>query len=165
MKLDFQNSNLYEMNRYNNKNYCCIINSNLLNCNKFYFTKDSNITISRLTNFFINDSKIRKITNYHKSFDNNYFIYFNNFDLENNLTYAIPLFECKEFKCLSCNKIHNSKSMKCCSFSSSVISIQQASLNSLYLCKNEDFLKTLEIVKEEFIKLHFPDVLDKILLV
>ena len=165
MQYDFQNSNLYEINKYKNKNYCCIIDSSLLNSNKFYFTGDSILHINKLTNFYLNDIKVRKTLNFHKNFKNSYFVYFSNFDIEKDFTYAIPLFECKEFICLSCNKVHNNKSFKCCSFSNSIILIKEATLISLYLCKADEFSNTLKMVKNEFLKLHFPDVLDKILLV
>jgi hypothetical protein len=65
---------------------------------------------------------------------------------------------------LSCNKIHDGKTDKCCSLEKSVIFLEQAKLYKIEIPKLSDVEKSLQNSREEFARLHFVDFLDTIML-
>lgn len=143
--------------------FSCIVKLNFLTPDKFYFSEESKIEIPRLINFSVMSwRKIKKICYHHSNFDKSIFLYFKNFDLEN-AQYAIPLFECKKFRCMSCNKIHNGKSTKCCDMLNSPIEILDAKLIQITLPKVNEINEKLAYNREKFLKLHFPDFTDMII--
>jgi hypothetical protein len=86
------------------------------------------------------------------------------FDLSIESGLIIPLFECKEFVCMSCNKIHNNKSNQCCDFINSKVHIKQAKLAKITIPSIDDYRSAIEENKKDFIRLHFPDLVDTIML-
>ena len=78
--------------------------------------------------------------------------------------FVIPHYECKSFKCLSCNKIHDENSEQCCEMKKSIIQIQNCKLYKITIPKIDSINIKLEEAKDEFISLHFPNLMDKIMI-
>lgn len=154
--------NIYKVFSDRSYSFSCIVKHNLLTPDKFYLSEQSNIEIPRLVVFSLSWRKIKKICHHHTNFDKSIFLYYKNFDLEDP-HYAIPLFECKKFRCMACNKIHDGKTAKCCEMLSSPIEILDGKLAQITLPKIDTVAQKLDYNREKFLKLHFPDLTDKIL--
>ena len=158
------NKNLYELNISSRYNYSCIVNVNSLSPNKLYFTKETNINIPKLIFLDCDEMKLKKQCHSHIDFDNNLFLYFLKFDIDSKYKYAIPVFKCKKFICLSCNKNFDPKSDQCCSLMNSPLQIIECTIEKLILSTEFDYEISLKKSYDCFIQLHFPDLLDKIML-
>lgn len=165
MSTHFQNKNLYELFPQKNKSYSCIIACDIISYNKFYFTKDYEFSKNRIVSFIYENQVIKKSVIYHNDFNQNTFIYLNNFDIPKDVRFAIPLFECKSFTCVSCKRVHDKKSNLCCQSNNSVYKLDNFFIKNIYFSNINNFHSILSEVRNEFVKLHFPDILDKILLV
>lgn len=164
MQKPFTKKNLYEMNVSNRYNYSCIVNIDFLSPNKLYFTRDTVVNVPSLIIIDADGTKSKKQCHTHYDFDKNIFLYFLKFDIQEKYKYSIPIFKCKKFKCLSCNKNFDSKSVQCCSLINSPLQIIECTLEKLILSTEFDYKNCLKKAHDEFIKLHFPDLLDKIML-
>lgn len=158
-----QNSNLFEINYQNKYAYSCIIKNNLLSSNKLYFTKGSTIDLPKLVEVCNDDTKKKKVAHYHKDFYGNFFIYISKFEI-NDGKFLLPFFELSEFKCLACNKVHNRKTEQCCQMMNCSIEAISGKLTRCYIVNSDTFKTTLDNIRKEFLMLHFPDILDKIIL-
>lgn len=157
-------SNLYHINKENNFSSSIIVKFNTLSPDKFFFSNNSEIQYPRLIEFYHNNSSSKKSCHYHRDFNNSQYIYFRNFDIDDNLKYSIPLFKCELFKCLGCGKLHNIKSKKCCSMIYSPIEIIRAKLLKITIPDNYNVKFAIEENRNQFLKLHFPDLTDMIIL-
>jgi len=157
-------SEIYNINKENNFSSSCIVRFNTLTPDKFFITAQSHLELPRIIDFNINNSKSKKACHYHKDFSNSNYIYFRNYDIDKNLKFLIPLFQCSLFKCSSCNKIHNAKSNQCCDLINSPIEIVKAKLIKITIPDNENVHQSIEDNRKEFLKLHFPDLTDMIIM-
>lgn len=160
---NFLNCDFYNIIQNNNYSYSYIIKTNLLSPDKYYFSFNSDIKIPNLINFETKKDIWKKKCHFHKDFNNSYVLYFRNFDVIE-FDYLIPTFQCKKFKCLKCNVIHNLKTQKCCDMIQCPIEIIEAELINIYLPNKSEINKSILNSRENFLELHFPDILDKIIL-
>lgn len=158
-----QNSNLFEINYQNNYAYSCIIKNNFLSSNKLYFTKGSTINLPKLVEVYNDNTKKKKVAHYHKDFHYNQYIYLSKTEIDKD-KFLLPFFELSEFKCLACNKFHNTKTEQCCQMLNSSIEVISGKLTRCHIVDDTNFKPTLAHIREEFLRLHFPDILDKIIL-
>ena len=75
----------------------------------------------------------------------------------------LPVFSQCDFKCLKCKVHHSKNSKQCCSLNGGIM-IEKATLSKLVIPDSSEVEKTIENIRNEFILLHFPDILDTILL-
>jgi len=155
---------LFKIDLLKNQLVSTIIQKNVVTPNKFYFTDECKIEIPRLIEVVNNDTTIKKICTYSKNFTDSYVLFLSNVDLEVSSKFLIPYFTSTKFRCLSCNKIHDGKTDKCCSLEKSVIFLEQAKLYKIEIPKLSDVEKSLQNSREEFARLHFVDFLDTIML-
>jgi len=155
---------LFKIDLLKNQLVSTIIQKNVVTPNKFYFTDECKIEIPRLIEVVNNDTTIKKICTYSKNFTDSYVLFLFNVDLEVSSKFLIPYFTSTKFRCLSCNKIHDGKTDKCCSLEKSVIFLEQAKLYKIEIPKLSDVEKSLQNSREEFARLHFVDFLDTIML-
>lgn len=155
------NKNICEINIQNNLFVSCIVKINTVLPNKFYFTKDSKLEIPRI----IEVENIDKRTcSYNKDFNQNIILSIKKYKIDNNPYLIVPFFKSTNFMCLSCNRIHTSKSEQCCDLGTSLIRLNQAKLYKIAFPDKDQTEQCIQNSREEFIKLHFPDILDTILL-
>jgi hypothetical protein len=155
---------LFKIDLFKNQLVSTIIQKNVVTPNKFYFTDECKIEIPRLIEVVNNDTTIKKICTYSKNFTDSYVLFLSNVDLEVSSKFLIPYFTSTKFRCLSCNKIHDGKTDKCCSLEKSVIFFEQAKLYKIEIPKLSEIEKSLQNSREEFARLHFVDFLDTIML-
>lgn len=161
-KFDSSEKNLYQI--YSDKKYSFsyIVKLNTLTPDKLLFTKNSNLEFPKLLDFQIRDINSKKSCHYHKDFHDSSIIYFKNFDIQNSF-FIFPLYKCELFKCLSCDKIHNSKSKICCDLLKSPIEIIKAKLIKMIIYE-ENYHDCIILSRKMFLKLHFPDLTDMIII-
>ena len=152
-------SSHYEIDKQNNFSSSLIVKLNTLSPDKLYFTSDSFIDLPKLIEF--EDKK--KTCHYHKDFNNSIYMFFRNFDIHNS-KYLLPLFSCQQFRCMSCNKLHNLKTTKCCDMINSPLEIIKAKLIKVIIPENHMVNQAIKHNREEFLKLHFPDLTDMIIM-
>jgi hypothetical protein len=100
-----------------------------------------------------------------KDFSDKTYLKIKNYDLDNSAGIIIPYFKSSNFICLHCNKIHDGKrSSKCCEMTNSPIKLNSAELYKLVIPSRYDVNSELLRAKNDFIDLHFPDLLSTILL-
>jgi hypothetical protein len=155
------NTNL--INRYNNKIISRVAKTDEVSIEKFLFTKNSNITVSTIIHVFQKEKRHDKTCTFYKDFNSNLYLQFFNLELEE-CEYVFPRFNCKSFKCLSCNKVHNKNSTQCCSLQNSVIEIISADIKEVVVTTETEAHEYLKKSRDAFIALHFPNLLDTILL-
>jgi hypothetical protein len=156
--------NLFKIDSWKNQLVSTIIQKNIVAPNKFYFTDDCKIEIPRLIEVVNKDTTIKKTCTYSKNFTDSYLLSISNNNLDYSSKFLIPYFSSNKFKCLSCNKLHDGKTDKCCSMEKSVVLLEQAKLYKVEIPILSDIEKTLQESKEEFVRLHFVDFLDTIML-
>ncbi len=156
--------NIFKIELWNNQLVSNIIQKNIVTPNKFYFTDDCKIEIPRIIEVANNNLIIKKTCHYHKNFNDTYIISVMKANLELSGNFLIPYFTSNKFKCLSCNKIHDGKTDKCCSMEKSVICLEQAKLYKIEIPKLSEIELSLSNSREEFTRLHFVDFLDTIML-
>ena len=151
---------------YNHKNKCLarIIKSFEISIDRFYFDTESIIRVPRLINLHIDLLSSKKLCTSHRDFNSNLYVTLSNYDFPSDAKFIFPSYSASKFVCLACNRIHGKNSNKCCSLENSVIKIADAEIKDLYLVsqtKINDFLSTS---RKNFISLHFPDLLDTIMI-
>ena len=159
---DPSKNNPYQIYNNNNYSFSYIVKLNTLTPDKIYITKNSSIEFPKLLDFEINNISSKKSCYYHKDFHDSTIIYFRNFDIQNNF-YLYPLYKCELFKCMGCDKIHNSKSKKCCDLLKSPIEIIKGKLIKIVISEN-NYHDTTQLMRKLFLKLHFPDLTDMIII-
>jgi hypothetical protein len=155
---------LFKIDLFKNQLVSTIIQKNVVTPNKFYFTDECKIEIPRLIDVVNNDTTIKKICTYSKNFTDSYVLFLSNTNMDVSSKFLIPYFSSTKFRCLSCIKIHDGKTDKCCSLEKSVIFLEQAKLYKIEIPKLSDVEKSLQNSREEFDRLHFVDFLDTIML-
>ena len=141
-----------------------IIQKNIVAPNKFYFTDECKIEIPKLIEVVNNETIVKKTFLNTKNFEDSYILSLPKTNLDLSSNFLIPYFTSTKFRCLSCNKIHDGKTDKCCSLEKSVIFLEQAKLYKIEIPKLSDVEKSLQNSREEFARLHFVDFLDTIML-
>ena len=141
-----------------------IIQKNIVTPNKFYFTDECKIEIPRLIEVVNNETIVKKTCLHTKTFEDSYILSLSKTNLDLSSNFLIPYFTSTKFRCLSCNKIHDGKTDKCCTLEKSVLFLEQAKLYKIEIPKLSDVEKSLENSREEFARLHFVDFLDTIML-
>ena len=155
---------LFKIDLWKNQLVSTIVQKNIVTPNKFYFTDDCKIEIPRLIEVSNNNTTIKKTCTYSKNFMDSYLLSLSNTNLDISSKFLVPYFSSNKFKCLSCNKIHDGKTDKCCSMEKSVVLLEQAKLYKVEIPKLSDIEKSLQESREEFARLHFVDFLDTIML-
>lgn len=156
------NNPYYIINKENNFSSSCIVKRNFISPDKFYYSENSILSLPKIIEFNFNNNVTKKSCHYHNNFDNSIFLYFRNFDSNNNY-FLIPFFQCEQFKCLGCNKIHRQRSEMCCEMVNSTIEIIKGKLTKVFLCDQNIKDAVLEN-RKLFLKLHFPDLTDMIII-
>jgi hypothetical protein len=155
---------LFKIDLLKNHLVSTIIQKNVVTPNKFYFTDECKIEIPRLIEVVNNDKTIKKTCTYSKNFTDSYVLFLSNIDLDVSSKFLVPYFTSIKFRCLSCNKIHDGKTDKCCALEKSVIFLEQAKLYKIEIPKLSNVEKSLQNSRDEFARLHFVDFLDTIML-
>lgn len=146
------------------REYCSLIAQPLMLSElKITFDKSYTLNIPRLIELQIGNCIEKKIVRSFKDFNSNTYVYFKKLNLTLDDFMILPLFTQCEFKCLKCKINHVKNSNQCCSLNGG-ISITKATLSKLIIPDNDQVEKTIESTRNEFILLHFPDILDTILL-
>jgi hypothetical protein len=155
------NKNICEINTQNNLLVSCIVKINTILPNKFYFSNDSKLEIPRIIEI---ENIDRRTCSYNKDFNNNIILSVRKHKIDNEPCMIVPFFKSTNFTCLSCNRIHTHKSEKCCDLNNTIIRLNQASLYKIAIPNRNEVEICIQKSREEFINLHFPDILDTILL-
>ena len=155
--------NTNEIFRYKNKIISRVAKTDEISIEKFLFTKNSEISVNRIIHVFQNAKRHDKTCTFYKDFKSNLYLQFLNLELDE-CKYVFPRFNCKSFKCLSCNKVHTKNSTQCCSMKKSVIEIIKADIKEIVVTSESEAHEYLKDSRDAFIALHFPDLLDTILL-
>lgn len=158
------NLQLYNFSRQKNEIIVKIASPNLLSPEKYIFNKDYKINSKRIIDVYDGTNTFRKSCKVYRDFSNSTYVSLKSFDLSFKSKMIFPIFYNTNFECVSCKKIYdkNIKS-KCCNLASPII-ISSADLKGLYVPPTDDYNYNLNFSKEEFIKLHFPDIFDNIIL-
>jgi hypothetical protein len=155
---------LYNFTKNKNEFFAKIVDPNILSPEKFLFNKDYKLNIKRIVDVTHGDQKLKKQIKSFKDFNNSTYISLRNFDLQQATGLLIPVFNNCSFKCMSCNKNYDKRiRTKCCTMNAPIL-ITSAELYSIYIPTAEDLQESLTISKSSFLELHFPDLLDNILL-
>lgn len=149
--------------RYKTKIISRVTKINEISLERFYFTKTSEISISNTIHVYYNNERYDKTCTSYRDFDNNTYLQFSGYNLPDS-KYIFPKYICKSFKCLSCNKIHSKNSTKCCSMANSIIEVINCEIKEIIATSEIDTHSYLKNSRDQFISLHFPDLLDTILL-
>ena len=155
---------LYNFAKNKNEIFAKIVDPNLLSPEKFIFNKDYKLNIKRIVDVIHEDQKTKKQIKSFKDFSNSTYVSLKSFDLNLSSGLLIPVFNNCSFQCLSCNKNYDKKSkLKCCTMKAPIM-IHSAELYSVYIPTIKDLDQAFTKPKDMFLELHFPDLLDNILL-
>lgn len=152
-----------KITRYQSKIISKVTKINEISLEKLYFTKTTEISVANIIHIFSNNEQHDKTCTSYKDFDNNLYLQFSGYNLPDS-KYIFPKFRCKTFKCLSCNKIHSKNSTKCCSMTNSIIEVINCEIKEIVATSDTDTYLYLKNSRDQFLSLHFPDLLDTILL-
>lgn len=154
----------YRFSQMNNELLCCLASPGILSETKFVFTNNYEIKIPS-TLFVDNKGTIfRKICENYKDFDNHTYLKFRKIELDITVDFFIPYFKSSEFLCMSCNKLHNGKTNKCCPMTNNPIKLIKAELYKIEIPNVFDIPHSISRSRAEFIDLHFPDILSTMLI-
>lgn len=154
---------LYRFKRQG-REYCSLIaKPYMLSELKLSFNKCYTLQIPRLVEIEINNTTEKRIIRSFKSFEEDTYVYFKKLDLELNDFMILPLFIGCEFTCLKCKKAHKKGSNQCCSLDGGIM-INKAVLSKLIIPNIDKVEETIIQTREEFMRLHFPDIFDTMLL-
>lgn len=146
------------------REYCSLIAKPLILSElKLVFDNSYTIDIPKLIEIEFPTFSEKRIIRSLRDFNNQTYIYFRKLDLDLQPSIILPLFSDCEFQCLKCHKFHKKGSDQCCSLSGGIM-IKKAKLNRLTIPNNSNVENKIKEAKEEFIRLHFPDIFDTILL-
>lgn len=148
----------------NNEILGCIVSPGILSDTKFVFTKEYSIMVPSTIVVECNGTSFRKICHTNKDFSGNTYIRFRKTELEYSVQYFIPHFRSNNFTCMSCNKLHDGKTSKCCSLENSPIKISKAELYKIEIPDITLVNQSIVRARSNFVDLHFPDILSTIIL-
>jgi hypothetical protein len=155
---------LYRFSQFNNEILCCLASPGILSDTKFVFTNEYEIKIPNTLFVENKNNSYRKMCENYRDFNNSTFIKFRKLDLEISVNFFIPYFKSTEFICLSCNKIHNGKTEKCCSMTNNPIKIKKVELYKVLIPEKSAISDSIMRARTEFVDLHFPDIMSTMLL-
>lgn len=146
------------------KEYCSLIAQPLLLSElKITFSDSYTLSIPRLIELQTGQNIEKRIMRSLRDFNSNTYVYFKKLDLSLEDFMILPVFSQCEFQCLKCKVYHNKNTKQCCSLNGGIM-ITKATLSKLVIPDKNEVEKTIEDIRNEFILLHFPDILDTILL-
>jgi len=148
----------------NNEILGCIVSPGILSDTKLVFTKDYSIMVPSTILVECNGASFRKMCNTNKDFSGNFYIRFKKVELDYSIQYLIPHYRSSDFTCMSCNKLHNGKSSKCCSMENSPVKINKAELYKIEIPDISQVNTSILRARSNFVDLHFPDILSTIIL-
>jgi hypothetical protein len=149
---------------HKNQIMICVKKLFSLTDNKFYFDETTILSQNKIIDIENKDYTDKRIALYNKDFNNNEYITIKGFKIDPDVELIIPYYECTSFLCSKCKKLHNGKSNKCCSLSSSPILIKQYKIKKIVFPDKNSIEEELAKAKKDFIDLHFPDFLDRIMI-
>jgi hypothetical protein len=155
---------LYRFSQMNNELLCCLAVPGMLSDTKFVFPNDYEIKIPSTLTVDNKGNTIRKICDNYKDFNNQTYIKFRKIELEISVDFFIPYFKSTEFLCMSCNKLHNGKTNKCCPMTHNPIKLIKAELYKIEIPNVFDIPESIKRARTDFIDLHFPDILSTMLI-
>lgn len=146
------------------REYCSLIaQPNVLSELKLSFNKCYTLHIPRLVEVEINNISQKRIIRSFKNFKEDTFVYFKKIDLDLDDFMILPVYSECEFTCLKCKKVHKKGSEQCCSFDGGIM-ITKATLYKLIIPSFQNVEDKINQARDEFIRLHFPDIFDTMLL-
>ena len=148
----------------NNEILGCLASPGILSDTKLVFTKDYSIMVPATILVECNGTSFRKICSTNKDYSGSSYIRFKKIEINYSVQYFIPHFRSNDFTCMSCNKIHNGKSSKCCSLENSPIKINKAELYKIEIPDVTQVNSSILRARSNFVDLHFPDILSTIIL-
>ena len=155
---------LYRFSQMNNELLCCLAVPAILSDTKFVFSNDYQIKIPSTLTIENRGNTLRKICEYYKDFDNHTYIKFRKIELDISVGFFIPYFKSTEFLCMSCNKLHNGKTNKCCSMTNNPIKLIKSELYKIEIPNVFDIPHSIIRARTDFVDLHFPDILSTMLI-
>ena len=155
---------LYQYSKNNKELFAKIIDPSILSPEKFLFNKDYKINHKRIVDVINGDRTNKKQIKCFKDFNNSYYLSLRSFDIDSSVGVLIPILYNCSFQCLGCNRNYDKNIKKQCCSLSAPISISYAELYSVYIPTESDLNTCMSYSKEKFVELHFPDLLDNILL-
>ena len=154
---------LYRFSQHG-REYCSLIAQPLMLSElKITFSDSYVLNIPRLIELQIGKNIDKRIMRSFKDFNSNTYVYFKKLDLSLEDFMILPVFSQCDFKCLKCKVHHSKNSKQCCSLNGGIM-IEKATLSKLVIPESSEVEKTIENIRNEFRLLHFPDILDTILL-
>lgn len=154
---------LYRFN-LQGREYCSLVAKPfVLSELKLSFKDNYTLEVPRLVEIQINGIVEKRIIRSFRNFQNDTFVYFKKLDLNLIDFMILPLFSDCEFTCLRCKKIHKKGSNQCCNFDGGIM-IDKAKLNKLIIPDIHDVENQIKLTRSEFVRLHFPDIFDTMLL-
>jgi hypothetical protein len=146
------------------REYCSLIAQPLILSElKITFNKFYTLNVPRLIELQIGKNSEKRIVRSFKDFNYKTYVYFKKLDLNLEDFMILPVFSQCEFKCLKCKINHSKNSKQCCNLNGGIM-IEKATLTKLVIPDKDQVENTIEQIRNEFILLHFPDILDTILL-
>ena len=155
---------LNKLSIHKNQLMICVRQNYILTDNKFYFDENSIYNQSKIIEIQQGDYLDKRTCNYNKDFNDREYLSIKNFKINPEVDLIIPYYECDSFLCIKCNKLHNRKSNKCCSFNNSPILVKKFKIKKIVFPLKSNVEEELRNAKDEFINLHFPDFLDRIMI-
>lgn len=157
-------SNLYRFTKFKNEIMIKIAEPFKISDNKFAFSDNYKIKQKNIVEIENENKLIKKTCHYNKDYHSSTFISLKSFDINTESQIAIPLYSKCKFSCAACNRVFNdNKQSKCCSMQG-LIFIQEAEINKIYIPRISEIDYFLNLSRQEFIDLHFPDLLDNIMM-
>jgi hypothetical protein len=146
------------------KEFCSLVaKPYILSELKLSFNKCYTLQIPRLIEIEINNITEKRIIRSFKNFEEDTFVYFKKLDIVLDDFMILPLFSECEFTCLKCKKAHKKGTEQCCSFDGGIM-ITKATLYKLIIPSFQNVENKINQTRDEFIRLHFPDIFDTMLL-
>jgi hypothetical protein len=157
-------SHLYRFTKFKNEIMVKVAEPYKISDNKFAFSDNYKIKKKKIIEIETEGKIIKKTCHYNKDYHSSTYLSFASHDINTESQIAIPLYSKCKFTCASCNRIFiDQKQSKCCSMRGLII-IEEAQINKIYIPKLNEINDVLSLVKDEFIELHFPDLLDSIMM-
>ena len=155
---------LYRFSQMNNELLCCLAVPGMLSDTKFVFPYDYDIKIPSTLTVDNKGNTFRKICDNYKDFNNHTYVKFRKIELDITVDFFIPYFKSAEFLCMSCNKLHNGKTNKCCPMTSNPIKLIRAELYKIEIPNVFEIPNSIQRARLDFVDLHFPDILSTMLI-
>ena len=155
---------LNKISIHKNQIMICVKQNSVLTDNRFYFDESTIFTPTKIIDIESKDYTDKRTASYNKDFNNNEYLTIKTFKIDPEVDLAIPYYECESFLCVKCKKLHNGKSNKCCSLNSSPILIKKFKIKKIVFPAKNSIQEELTKAKKDFLDLHFPDFLDRIMI-